>query len=292
MRFYFVVLAFPEVTNPGFNHQVVLGMNELIRRIRRSQPPLFAELVGWAASWPLATRKQLLETLQECMSMYLEIKGKADHYVAFLCDPLALLHAANAHPACAEPIDGDAFYNRTLTRSGCVDLKADYDAWCSGGAANSFSFCAFPFLLDPVAKRAVLSIEKDANTRRAAQPNMARMMQLAGLGRPLMYNPFFVIRIRRAHVLQDALQCIARATQDGGGDFYKELKVVFDGEEGVDQGGVRKEFFQLVVRECFDVAYGTFVYNAETRCFWFNRAALEQPQEYQVCSLQARQAGL
>ena len=60
-----------------------------------------------------------------------------------------------------------------------------------------------------------------------------------------------MIRIRHAYVLQDALQCIVRATQAGGGDFYKELKRELAHEEGVDQGGVRKELFQFVMRECF-----------------------------------------
>ena len=32
----------------------------------------------------------------------------------------------------------------------------------------------------------------------------------------------------------------------------------FVGEEGVDEGGVQKEFFQLVVRSVFNPEYGAF----------------------------------
>jgi len=32
------------------------------------------------------------------------------------------------------------------------------------------------------------------------------------------------------------------------------------GEEGVDEGGPQKEFFQLLVRECFNPEFGMFVY--------------------------------
>ena len=32
----------------------------------------------------------------------------------------------------------------------------------------------------------------------------------------------------------------------------------FVGEEGVDEGGVQKEFFQLVIRELFDPKYGKY----------------------------------
>jgi ubiquitin-protein ligase E3 A len=34
------------------------------------------------------------------------------------------------------------------------------------------------------------------------------------------------------------------------------LRVQFVGEEGIDEGGVQKEFFQLIVRELFDPKYG------------------------------------
>ena len=38
------------------------------------------------------------------------------------------------------------------------------------------------------------------------------------------------------------------------------LQVKFVGEEGVDEGGPQKEFFQLLVRECFNPEFGMFVY--------------------------------
>ena len=33
-------------------------------------------------------------------------------------------------------------------------------------------------------------------------------------------------------------------------------QVIFKGEEGLDEGGVQKEFFQLIVRQMFDLNYG------------------------------------
>jgi len=38
--------------------------------------------------------------------------------------------------------------------------------------------------------------------------------------------------------------------------FRRQLTVKFAGEDGVDQGGVKKEFFQLIVQEIFDVQFG------------------------------------
>ena len=36
-------------------------------------------------------------------------------------------------------------------------------------------------------------------------------------------------------------------------------------EEGIDEGGVQKEFFQLIFSQIFDVSYGMFVYDDDAR---------------------------
>ena len=47
------------------------------------------------------------------------------------------------------------------------------------------------------------------------------------------------------------------AAMDNPQDLKKQLYVEFDGEEGVDEGGVSKEFFQLIVEEIFNPDIGT-----------------------------------
>lgn len=39
-------------------------------------------------------------------------------------------------------------------------------------------------------------------------------------------------------------------------DLKKQLYVEFEGEQGVDEGGVSKEFFQLVLEEIFNPDIG------------------------------------
>ena len=39
-------------------------------------------------------------------------------------------------------------------------------------------------------------------------------------------------------------------------DLKKQLYVEFEGEQGIDEGGVSKEFFQLVVEEIFNPDIG------------------------------------
>lgn len=53
------------------------------------------------------------------------------------------------------------------------------------------------------------------------------------------------------------------------------MKVKFDGEEADDAGGVRKEFFLLLLKEILDPKYGMFKEYEETHTIWFHPNCFE-----------------
>eukprot|EP00854_Cymbomonas_tetramitiformis_P016531 gene16531-19628_t len=53
-------------------------------------------------------------------------------------------------------------------------------------------------------------------------------------------------------------------------DLLLPARVCFIGEDGVDAGGLKKEFFQLLLGELFTGSYGMVKYFPETRMQWFN----------------------
>lgn len=65
--------------------------------------------------------------------------------------------------------------------------------------------------------------------------------------------PYLVIEIRREHIIRDAMIQLDRIKPK---DLKKQLRVQFVNEEGVDEGGLQKEFFQLAIREIFHPKYG------------------------------------
>lgn len=67
-------------------------------------------------------------------------------------------------------------------------------------------------------------------------------------------SPYLILNIRRDRIVHDTLLQLERKSIH---DLKKQLRVQFVGEEGVDEGGVQKEFFQLLIRELFDPNYGT-----------------------------------
>jgi ubiquitin-protein ligase E3 A len=86
------------------------------------------------------------------------------------------------------------------------------------------------------------------------------------------------LNIRRDHLIEDTLNELEKNRQN----LQNELKVKFVGEQGVDQGGVRKEFFILVIRQIFDPNYGMFSYNKKTRLFWFNHFSFEPKIKFEL----------
>ena len=67
------------------------------------------------------------------------------------------------------------------------------------------------------------------------------------------------IRVRRKNIFEDSYQEIMRQTPE---DLKKRLMIKFDGEEGLDYGGVSREFFFLLSHEMFNPFYCLFEYSA------------------------------
>ena len=72
-----------------------------------------------------------------------------------------------------------------------------------------------------------------------------------------------VVRVRRNHLVEDAMDEISRQLKK---DLFKPLRVHFIGEEGIDAGGVKKEFFQLLVTELLCPDYGLLVRSRLPSC--------------------------
>ncbi|KAL8271527.1 hypothetical protein Esti_004562 [Eimeria stiedai] len=121
------------------------------------------------------------------------------------------------------------------------------------GDRSLFTLLAHPFVLDASSKAEILRREAAVEQQmQARQSEVEALFSLCtgGVAYPL---PFLYLRVRRSHLLQDTLQQIASNSSTGArssnANLRKALKVKFVGEEGVDQGGVAKEFFQLLVDE-------------------------------------------
>lgn len=77
--------------------------------------------------------------------------------------------------------------------------------------------------------------------------------------------------------MQDTIREIAQYNQS---DLKKPLKVKFCGEEAEDAGGVRKEFFMLLLKDLIDPKYGMFKEYEDSRVVWFADVTFETETMY------------
>ncbi|RSL80192.1 E3 ubiquitin-protein ligase RSP5 [Fusarium euwallaceae] len=67
------------------------------------------------------------------------------------------------------------------------------------------------------------------------------------------------IKVRRSHIFEDSF---AEITRQSATDLKKRLMIKFDGEDGLDYGGLSREFFFLLSHEMFNPFYCLFEYSA------------------------------
>jgi len=97
-------------------------------------------------------------------------------------------------------------------------------------------------------------------------------------------NPFFIIQIRRDHLIQDSLDQIQLALKNKI-DMKSSLKVRFIGEDGVDAGGLRKEWLFLLVKELFKPEYGMFDFDEDSNLCWFSPTSFENDDQYKLLGI-------
>lgn len=146
------------------------------------------------------------------------------------------------HIAHGQLLPTSHFYNSLLDY---IDLITDFETWQSKQA--KFTFTQFHFFIPIGAKTKIM--EYDA---RRQMDSKARNAFFNNIFRNRNIEQFFQLKVRRNCLIEDSLGRISEAVGAGQGEVKKGLRVQFAGEEGVDAGGLRKEWFQLLVRELID----------------------------------------
>nr|XP_009942726.1 PREDICTED: probable E3 ubiquitin-protein ligase HERC4 isoform X3 [Opisthocomus hoazin] len=188
---------------------------------------------------------------------------------------LEILHRVNER---GQVIQYDRFYIHEI--QDLIDIRNDYFNWVQqqvfGMDVNHglteltdipVTICTYPFVFDAQAKTTLL--QTDAVIQMQMAVDQAHRQNLSSLFLPVFesVNPCLILMVRRDNIVGDAVE-VLRKTKNV--DYKKPLKVIFVGEEAVDAGGVRKEFFLLIMRELLDPKYGMFRYYEESRLIWFS----------------------
>lgn len=162
------------------------------------------------------------------------------------------------------------FYNSMLDHA---DLVADFEVWET--TKSKFTFCQYPFFLSIWAKIHIL--EHDARRQMESKAREAFFDSI--LSRKAV-SQYLVLKVRRDCLVDDSLKSVSEAIGPGGTDVKKGLRIDFVGEEGVDAGGLRKEWFLLLVREIFNPNFGLFSYDDDSQYCYFNPFCFESSEQF------------
>ncbi|KAI3658140.1 hypothetical protein MP638_001603 [Amoeboaphelidium occidentale] len=169
-----------------------------------------------------------------------------------------------------ECVPANEFYNLKLDS---FPIFTDYDLFqkeveCNG-LTGKFYFSQYPFLISLGVRIDLLRSEcMKQQTKKIKE--VYQNPDLVELRKTL---PFNVLRINRGQVLKDTVTQILRIPET---DLRKQVRIEFVGEEGMDNGGLAKEWMMLVVRELFSPDFGLFVGGGSTKKNELNHPAAEE----------------
>ncbi|KAF6780311.1 hypothetical protein AHF37_00244 [Paragonimus kellicotti] len=183
-------------------------------------------------------------------------------------DPLGKALLISPHD-CRKPfIPAKDFVNDTLNEA--LKPRRDYVNYRSNDTFGELSFMRLPFLLQTSSKTVLLYYD---NRMRMLDEQRGAFLQSLIVNNPEL--PFLKLHICRERIVEDALLALEITCLERPSDLKKQLLIEFEGEQGVDEGGLSKEFFQLIIEKIFDPIYGMFVCDADLGTYWFNPVPLE-----------------
>ncbi|KAM4709462.1 putative E3 ubiquitin-protein ligase HERC3 isoform 2-T2 [Discoglossus pictus] len=193
-------------------------------------------------------------------------------YISAALKLLEKLHKVNTK---VRHVENEKFYIPEI--SSLVDIQEDYLMWFLNQAGlkarpsimqDSVTLCSYPFVFDAQAKTKMLQTDAELQMQVAINgANLQNVFMLLTLEPMLARNPFLVLHVRRSSLVADALRELSIYSDI---DLKKPLKVIFDGEEAVDDGGVTKEFFLLLLKELLNPIYGMFTIYQDSNLLWFS----------------------
>ncbi|OQR74148.1 putative E3 ubiquitin-protein ligase HERC4-like [Tropilaelaps mercedesae] len=134
----------------------------------------------------------------------------------------------------------EEFYIEILSQH--ISIEKDYMEWQMANAdlrARQLFFCDYPFVFDAQAKTTILMVDRE-------------------------------------NLIEDSLR---QLLLKDCADLRKPLKVIFDHEDAVDEGGVRKEFFMLLIEKILSPVFGMFKIYEDSQLIWFNPSFFHEDKQ-------------
>ena len=166
------------------------------------------------------------------------------------------------------------FYNTALNEN--FNLKADYKIFFGNlkRKENKFCFLKYHFIFSAAQKFEILNYFNNG----LQKEEVLKSLNVEDLLTATKESVSLMLKISRDNIVEETMNFVHYSEVN----LRKPLRVKFIGEDGVDEGGVKKEFFLLFVRQVFDPNYSMFTYHEELRFFWFNPFTFESTLKFEL----------
>jgi E3 ubiquitin-protein ligase HECTD2 len=265
LRVYVIVFENPLFSDIAKSHVVVEKLCTALLKLNDASKEILA---AWWTRLPADHFQKVVRILSSYLSYLIVSKGAPEQPIISTTLVLEFLFKTNER---ARVIPYTEFYNTQVSNH--VHLEKEYRAWKSGNKLL-FSLCRYPFLLTTTAKINILQIHAQHEMGNQIHQAFAEVINGHNTSQLLLF-----IVVRRESLIHDAIAQLVLADPR---DLKKPIRVAFAGEEAIDQGGVTKEFFHLLVHQLFNPDYGMFTYHAEDHTYWINPGSLENEQTFRL----------
>ncbi|KAL5107296.1 putative E3 ubiquitin-protein ligase HERC4 [Taenia crassiceps] len=275
---------------PRFFRRLVANLNNFVAYLCSSKPD-----AGEAACFNLISgihaALELMKRLHEINEKRVQPISYTSFYIPELTDKFDVRKFANwliqrhSREKAINSYSGQSPPPRA-TPQGLRGLSRRFRFWRSKSVPpkpqqnQDFSIFDYPFVFDVACKAKMLETEaklsQDIAMEKASSaiigPHLTRFLG------PLVQT-YVVFEVSRSRLISDTLDHLA---MHSAADLKRPLKVRFSDEEAIDDGGVLKEFFILIMRELLNPAYGMFKEYPESRMLWFNESNMESPSMFNM----------
>ncbi|CAD6186224.1 unnamed protein product [Caenorhabditis auriculariae] len=219
-------------------------------------------LLNWWSKLPLRHFNRIVSCFLTAVRTIVVAKGGITECFYYL----RLLEMLNKINQRFHIIPLESFYINELSE--LCNLKDDYCQWVvdqiqTKGQNSQRFWSNCPFLLNAQAKMELLRVEALLMQQMSVQNSRAIIFGT------MVYHemPILELIVRRESIVSDTMN---RMNSLSTSDLQKPLKIKIVGEEADDAGGVKKEFFMIVMQKILQPEYGMFVEDPDSHLVWFS----------------------
>ena len=264
MRFLVIGLLHPSPIEIRDSFDFWRNLVETIDQLRSQ-----AVLAQWLSMTNVESLRRILDSVKDYINVESRETGRL--YSPLMIKGVKALEVVWFASNRTKKLPFDAFYHEQVNMM--IDIRIEYQLYSSAGDNWCYTKRA-PWILDANTKTRFIRVNSRVmmNELQNTAINRAReMWGEAALLTPL--DLFLILQVDRKNVVMDTFQQIC-LLKNPDLDLKKPLKVVFKDEPGVDEGGVQREFFQLIVSELLDPTKEIFK-TLNNEFYWFNRKPIE-----------------